>query len=82
MRKLKVDTIEFKCKYCGRKLDIQGRAYLANPFCNECYEDRLEASGAIDLRDNHKMIDLGNGYVRIEPIDPNKKFKKTTPRNI
>ncbi|MDR9852907.1 hypothetical protein RJP21_04735 [Paenibacillus sp. VCA1] len=39
------------------------------------YEQRLEAAGAIDLRDNHRIIDLGNGYTRIEPIDPTKLWK-------
>ena len=39
------------------------------------YEQRLEAAGAIDLRDNRRVIDLGNGYDRIEPIDPTKLFK-------
>ncbi|AHM66872.1 hypothetical protein PPSQR21_032330 [Paenibacillus polymyxa SQR-21] len=39
------------------------------------YEQRLEAAGAIDLRDNSRIIDLGNGYCRIEPINPTKRFK-------
>ena len=51
------------------------RGFLSNPFCSKCHEERLEASGAIDMRNNHKTIDLGGGYVQIVPIDPTKLFK-------
>lgn len=50
------------------------REHLANPF-KESYKKRLIKSGAIDLRDNHTIIDLGNGYLKIEPIEKNKKIK-------
>lgn len=40
------------------------------------YEELLEASRAIDLRDNHTITRLPNGYDRIEPIDSTKLFKK------
>jgi hypothetical protein len=55
-------------------MEVDGRAYASNPFCNECYPERLEASSAIDLRENSKIVDIGNGYVRIDPIDPSKKI--------
>ena len=67
------------CKFCGSTFKRCGRAYLANPFCGErqCYEERLEASGAIDMRDNSRFIDHGNGYGSWEPIDPTKLIKAT-----
>ena len=37
------------------------------------YHDRLVASKAISLINNHIIIDLGNGYSKIIPIDPTKK---------
>lgn len=65
----------YKCKFCGREMNVSGRAYLANEFCNKCIPQRLEASGAIDLRDNHTITILDNGYCKIEPIDSTKLFK-------
>lgn len=50
--------------------------YLANKFEDIPYEERLEISGAIDLRDNCVITDLGNGYSKIEPIDKTKLFKR------
>lgn len=47
---------------------------LANPYEGDYYE-RLVKSGAIDLVDNHEVIDLGNGYSEIVPIDESKKVK-------
>jgi hypothetical protein len=73
---IKITKMINNCKFCGREMQREGISYLANPFCSDCYEDRLEASESIDLRDNHMVIDLGNGYVQIEPIDSSKKFKK------
>lgn len=63
------------CRYCGKESEFSGRALLANQFHADCYEERLEAAGAIDLRDNHRIIHLDNGYARIEPIDNTKLFK-------
>jgi hypothetical protein len=72
------------CKFCNKEMDTSHRAYSANPFCQdkECYEKRLEASGAIDLRDNHEIIDLDNGYVQVKAIDPMKKFKAEIPNKV
>jgi hypothetical protein len=39
------------------------------------YHERLIKYGAIDLKKNHKIIDLGNGYSKILPVDVNKKIK-------
>jgi hypothetical protein len=50
------------------------RENLTNPFSNDTLEERLIKSGAIDLRDNYIIEDLGNGYSRTIPIDENKKF--------
>lgn len=48
------------------------RRYLADKNMGMSYHDRLVKSNAIDLRDNHVVIDLGNGYSRIEVIDESK----------
>lgn len=47
---------------------------VANPFEGD-YKKRLIKSGAIDLTDNHTLIELKNGYIKIEPIDSTKKVK-------
>jgi hypothetical protein len=56
-------------------IDREGRAWLANPFCTDCLSQRLEESGAIDLRDNYKIIEHNNGYISIVPIDETKLWK-------
>ena len=63
------------CSFCGKETERAGRAFVANPFCSGCYEQRLEASGAVDMRDNWREIDFGNGYSRIEAIDRTKLWK-------
>lgn len=47
---------------------------LSNPFPMETREERLKKSGAINLQDNHRIIDWDNGYNSIEPIDRTKTF--------
>lgn len=75
MKKIQIRTIELKCKFCGNDYEHSHRSYLANPFCSECLPKRLEASGAVDLRDNYTVIDHGNGFETIVPIDKTKLFK-------
>lgn len=48
------------------------REYLSNPFSLETRDERLKKSGAIDLKINSFIKDLGNGYTGIVPIDKNK----------
>jgi hypothetical protein len=72
---LKLKKKETRCKYCDRKTDVEHRSYLANPFCADCLPQRLEASGAVDLRDNFRIVDVGNGYSAIIPIDETKLWK-------
>lgn len=48
------------------------REYLSNPFSLETRVERLKKSGAIDIRDNSYIVDLGNGYSKIVVIDKNK----------
>lgn len=55
-----------KCKFCKRD------TMVGAPFCNACYHDRLIASKAVDLRDNFRINDLGNGYSEVVPIDDTK----------
>lgn len=51
------------------------REDLANPFKHLTHKEKLKKSNAIDLRNNHTLIDLENGYVKILPIDESKRFK-------
>lgn len=81
---MRVLVRELTCKFCGTTItDRCHRSYQANPFCGDrtCYERRLEASGAVDLRDNARVIVHENGFVSIEPIDPTKLFKATVQTN-
>ncbi|MEB9670974.1 hypothetical protein BK764_00225 [Bacillus thuringiensis serovar israelensis] len=58
------------------KQDIRlSRRYLANPYQNQSFLERLKINNSIVLRDNKVIIDLGNGYSEIKPIDSNKRFK-------
>lgn len=57
---------------------LPAREDLSNPFRHIPYEDRLKASGAIDLRNNHTIIHYPDGKIRIVPIDPNKKYGQDT----
>lgn len=50
--------------------DAKARSLVAKP---KTYQERLDAAGAVDLRDNLRLERLGNGYVRAEPIDPTKR---------
>lgn len=50
--------------------DAKARGLTAKP---KTYQERLDAAGAVDLRDNLRLERLGNGYVRAEPIDPTKR---------
>lgn len=40
--------------------------------------DRLKKNESIDLRNNHTIKYVGNGYAIIEPIDASKKFSYST----
>ncbi len=51
------------------------RKKLADTNLGMSYHERLVKSGAINLEDNHKIIDLGNGYSQILPYDTYKKFR-------
>lgn len=56
------------------QINRSSRKKLANPHSPDTLRNRLVESGAIDLRGNNKTIDLGNGYVKITPIDETRKF--------
>ena len=47
------------------------RETLVNPY-KEAFGHRLRNSGAVDLRDNARIVPLRGGYDRIVPIDPTK----------
>jgi hypothetical protein len=51
------------------------RKFLANPHQNQSLIERLKTNKSVDLRDNFFIVDLGNGYNEIRPIDKNKTFE-------
>ncbi|NOU72531.1 hypothetical protein GC098_14025 [Paenibacillus sp. LMG 31458] len=57
------------------KNKLQSRHQLTNPFSSETRHERLIKSGAVDIKDNMIIQDMGNGYATILPIDKNKRLK-------
>jgi hypothetical protein len=72
---MKMTKKDYRCRFCNSHIDREGRAWLANPFCTDCLDERLEASGAVDLRDNYKIIDHNDGYISVVPIDETKLWE-------
>jgi hypothetical protein len=58
-----------------REVKELSRKYLANPHQDKSLFERLRDNKSIDLRDNSYVVDLGNGYDEIKPIDKNKFFR-------
>jgi hypothetical protein len=50
------------------------RGQLANPYPNTSVKDRLKAKKTVDLRNNVKLVDLGNGYVQRVVMDRSKTY--------
>jgi hypothetical protein len=50
------------------------RKFRANPSADQSFYNMLKKNHSIDLRNNYKIIDHGNGYDTILPLDKNKKF--------
>ena len=53
----------------------QSRHQLANPFSKYSFYDQLIKKGAVDLRANILIGDLGNGFSKATPINQNKIFQ-------
>lgn len=51
------------------------REYLSNPHPVSTHKQRLIESHAVDLTNNYKMTDFGNGYSSIVPLDETKYIK-------
>lgn len=51
------------------------RQRLANPNLDIPLASRLVRAGAVDLNGNRRIESLGNGYSRVTPIDPAKRFR-------
>lgn len=51
------------------------REQLSNPRVGQCHGCLLEAAGSIDLRDNHVVVHLKGGRIRVDPIDRTKLSK-------
>lgn len=76
---MKITTFKekrFICKFCDREMNVAEREYRANQFCSHCYKERLVASGAIDLRDNHQYLQMDASYSEIVPVDEKKIWCK------
>lgn len=50
----------------------KSRESLADPFQNVSYYERLKMANSINLENNHTIEELGDGYIKIQPIDKNK----------
>lgn len=59
----------------ARKVHTLSRNWMANKHQHIPLHERLKEKQSVDLRDNHVIVDLGNGYDAIVPIDNKKKFK-------
>lgn len=57
------------------KVTNNSRKNLADSNLGMSYHARLLKSGAIDLKDNFKITDLGNGYSMIKPVNVTKRIK-------
>lgn len=56
--------------------EIPTREDISNKFRLKNDLDLLIAGGVIDLRNNHIIEFLAEGYIKIVPIDTSKKFTK------
>lgn len=54
--------------------DLLTRKKLANSFSESSMSNRLHQVNSIDLRNNHKIDNLNNGFVKIVPINKSKRF--------
>lgn len=64
------DISRITCKY-----KLKSRKDLADPFRKMSYPKRLINGKAVDLQDNHIIDDLGNGYLKIIPINKTRIVK-------
>ena len=53
---------------------VKTRAEFNNGFLGTSMLTRLKNANVTDLRDNFKVEHLKNGYSRVTPIDPTKKY--------
>jgi hypothetical protein len=51
------------------------REWLSNPHSDLPLLKRLEKNGSVNLIQNNKVTEFGNGYDKIEPINSDKRFK-------
>jgi hypothetical protein len=59
-----------------KEVKTLSRKWLSNSHQNSTYNERLVKRNSIDLKDNHIIVDLGNGYDFITPIDPEKRLNR------
>jgi hypothetical protein len=57
------------------KVQFKTREEALFPYLGIPIKERLIASGAVDLRENHTIHDMGNGYIQIRAIDKTKLIK-------
>jgi hypothetical protein len=53
---------------------LRGRTDFVHPTARVTYEQRLHASGAVDLRRNHRTCVTRSGFVDIVPVDSSKRW--------
>lgn len=59
-----------------RRFPELSRTWLANPYV-ATYRTRLLKAGAIDLRDNYRLVELSRGYDRVVPLDDSRPVDVT-----
>ncbi|MDM5216733.1 hypothetical protein P5667_12280 [Bacillus velezensis] len=59
----------------GFKFELNTETNNVTPYPLSTLKERLIKDKAVDMKDNYRVIDLGNGFVRVEPINKNKYIK-------
>lgn len=58
---------------CNKVLN-QDRGEIGNVNHRKLYHEILKENRAVDIKENHIVTDLGNGYCKITIIDKNKTY--------
>ncbi|AEB23390.1 MULTISPECIES: hypothetical protein [Bacillus subtilis group] len=57
------------------KIKLNTNSNNKSPYHHSTLKERLIKDKAVDMKDNYRIIDLNNGFVKVEPIDKNKLIK-------
>ncbi|KAA6472270.1 hypothetical protein [Bacillus swezeyi] len=59
----------------GFKLELNTKTNNITPYPPSTLKERLIKDKAVDMRDNYRIIELGNGFVKVVPVDENKLIR-------